>query len=207
MSQQDSTTHSRLLRLLREGGADVTEAHHAAASTSEESAKARGTPLEQGAKAMLAVSGKAEQRPRLIVLSAAASIDSRKMRRLLGRSYALAAEADVIRITGCERGAVPPFGMAFEPPVETMVDESLAALEHMSFNAVGAPLCLSVSLSLCLSRAHTISHSCLPIALQGLRTFSITMKVADYLRIQAPTVVDIAAKPASSSSAAADAAE
>ena len=120
----------------------------------------RGVTLASGAKAMLLRAKKAPlpggRRFCLAVLSAAAKADLGKLKKLLGvKDLSMATEAEVMGVTGCVPGAVPPFGSLFEG-VLTVVDVSLARQgDTINFNA-------------------------------GLRTESVGMSVADYLRIEEP---------------------
>src|SRR5579875_336520 len=63
----EPTVTDRLVAFLEENGADFTVMTHEAVSTSEDAARVRGTPLEQGAKALVF---RADGRPVLLVLPA-----------------------------------------------------------------------------------------------------------------------------------------
>jgi prolyl-tRNA editing enzyme YbaK/EbsC (Cys-tRNA(Pro) deacylase) len=117
---------------LAETGAPWREVEHGPTRTSEESARARGEPLEIGAKALLV---KADERFVLLVLSAARKLDSRKLRAALGtRTTRFATAEELLELTGLVPGSVPPFG---EPvlPLPLYVDRSLLANERVAFNA------------------------------------------------------------------------
>lgn len=104
---------------------------HKPAFTSEESAKARGTELKQGARALVL---KADDKFIMAISSAAYEIDLEKLKSILGaREISLAKAEEVKKATGCEIGSVPPFGNLFDLPV--YVDEKLLENEIIAFNA------------------------------------------------------------------------
>lgn len=121
----------RLLRLLTEQQADFSVLHHAPARTSEEAAQVRGTPLEQGAKALVF---QADDRIVLLVAQAHRRIDTRAFKRAHGVKNLRMLAADELQArTGLEVGAVPPFGSLLGFP--TYADERLLALPRIVFNA------------------------------------------------------------------------
>jgi prolyl-tRNA editing enzyme YbaK/EbsC (Cys-tRNA(Pro) deacylase) len=104
---------------------------HEPTRTSEESARVRGTPLEQGAKAMVF---QADGDPVLLVLQAHLRIDSRAFKRAFAvKNLRLVSPDELRELTGLEVGAVPPFGSLIGLP--TYVDRRLLDLPQISFNA------------------------------------------------------------------------
>ena len=62
----------------------------------------------------------------LAVLSAARRFSSKDFKRLIGaKGIRFATPEEVLRVTGCLSGAVPPFGSMFNEKVITLVDKSL----------------------------------------------------------------------------------
>jgi Ala-tRNA(Pro) deacylase len=121
----------RLVALLEEGGARFKLMRHEPVSTSEEAARVRGTPLEQGAKALVF---RADGQAVLLVLPASRRIDSRAFKRAFGvRDLRMVSPDELRDLTGLEVGAVPPFGNLLDLP--TYVDERLLDLPQISFNA------------------------------------------------------------------------
>ena len=117
---------------LSAAGASWREVEHEPTRTSEESARARGEPLEIGAKALLV---KVDERFVLLVLSAARKLDSKKLRSALGaRATRFATPDELLELTGLVPGSVPPFG---EPvlPLPLYVDRSVVANDRVAFNA------------------------------------------------------------------------
>ena len=121
----------RLERWLREAGVAFEIMEHAPVRTSEEAARVRGTPLEAGAKALVV---RAEERFVHCVLPADLRADNAALRALVGtRKLRFATREELHRLTGCEPGAVPPFGNLFGLPV--LLDEALCANERVVFSA------------------------------------------------------------------------
>jgi Ala-tRNA(Pro) deacylase len=126
-----SAVTERLERWLRERGARFRVMEHAPVFTSEEAARVRGTPIEAGAKALVFL---AVARPVHVVLPGARRIDNARLRAVLGtRTLRFATHAELLALTGCVPGAVPPFGNLFGLPA--FVDEALAEQEEIAFNA------------------------------------------------------------------------
>ena len=121
----------RLEGWLREAGAPFEMVEHAPVRTSEEAARVRGTPLEAGATALVV---RAEERFVHCVLPAHLKADNGLLRGLLGtRKLRFATPEELLTLTGCVPGAVPPFGNLFGLPV--LLDEALCANERVAFNA------------------------------------------------------------------------
>jgi prolyl-tRNA editing enzyme YbaK/EbsC (Cys-tRNA(Pro) deacylase) len=106
--------------------------HHEPTHTSEESARARGEPLEIGAKALVI---KTDAEYRLFVLPAHRKADSAAIKRHLGvKKLRFADAAELLELTGLVPGSVPPFG----PPVLSLAlvaDPWLLANAKIAFNA------------------------------------------------------------------------
>lgn len=104
---------------------------HGPTHTSEESAAARGEPLELGAKALLI---KLDDTFALFVLSAARKLDSPAVKKRHGsKSARFASREELLELTGLVPGSVPPFG----PPIlpfDLYVDAAVPALPRVAFN-------------------------------------------------------------------------
>ncbi|HLD79135.1 MAG TPA: YbaK/EbsC family protein [Candidatus Nanoarchaeia archaeon] len=84
---------------------------HAAVVTSEEAAKTRGDQLKEGIKALLFTNG--EDQWVIVDVPADKKVDQKKVAEVLGWSKGkirMATAGEVMQKTGCEIGAVPPFG-------------------------------------------------------------------------------------------------
>lgn len=105
---------------------------HEPAYTSEQSAAARGEPLEIGAKALLL---KADDGFVIVVLSAARKLDSKALARQLGaKKTRFATAEELLERTGLVPGSLPPFGdPLFDLPLT--IDRSVTLNEKTAFNA------------------------------------------------------------------------
>lgn len=121
----------RLERWLREAGVAFEVLEHAPVFTSEEAARVRATPPEAGAKALVV---RAEDRYVHVVLPGDRKADNTRLRAILGvRRLRFATPDELLTLTGCVQGAVPPFGNLFGLPV--LLDEALTRCEQIAFNA------------------------------------------------------------------------
>ncbi len=123
--------NTKLVNYLKENSIEFKEIKHTPVTTSEEAATARGTKLEQGAKALLMI---ADNNPILIVLSAAKKLDNGVFKKQFSfKDLKMATADEVKKISGAEIGGVPPFGNLFNTPV--YVDESFLSENEIAFNA------------------------------------------------------------------------
>ncbi|HEX8923223.1 MAG TPA: aspartate--tRNA(Asn) ligase, partial [Patescibacteria group bacterium] len=123
--------HQKLISYLDEKGVVYKHLEHGETKTSEESAKARGTRMEQGAKALLMY---ADNSPVLVVLSAAKKLSNSDFKKQFDfKDLRMATPEEVVKVTGTEIGGVPPFGNLFNVPV--FVDESFLQESEIAFNA------------------------------------------------------------------------
>jgi len=130
-STPTSAVTERLTRWLHERDVSFRLLEHAPVFTSEEAARVRGTPIEAGAKALVL---RAEGETVHVVLPGDRRVDNAQLRTILGtRTLRFATPEELLTLTGCTPGAVPPFGNLFGLPV--LVDEELARRENIAFNA------------------------------------------------------------------------
>ncbi|HEV8583968.1 MAG TPA: YbaK/EbsC family protein [Methylomirabilota bacterium] len=121
----------QLARWLTDAGVAFDMLEHAPVRTSEEAARVRGTRLDEGAKALVVRAG---ERYVHCVLPAHRRADNAALRAILGtRTLRFATPEELLELTGCAPGAVPPFGNLFGLPV--YVDEELTTRERIAFNA------------------------------------------------------------------------
>lgn len=122
----------RIIETLRECdiGFEVTE--HEAVETSQEAADVRGAELKTGVKAMV-FKAKDQDSFVMALVPADKRVDVAKLEEQVEKSIELANPAYVKRRTGCEVGAVPPFG--FTKPLQTFFDPSILENEKVNFNA------------------------------------------------------------------------
>ena len=121
----------RLVAWLTAAGVPFQVFHHSPVRTSAEAAAVRGTALEAGAKALVI---RADDRPLHLVLPADLRVDNARLRALLNARRVRFVTADeLLALTGCAPGAVPPFGNLFG--LEVLVEEELTRLDEIAFNA------------------------------------------------------------------------
>jgi Ala-tRNA(Pro) deacylase len=131
MTPSGLSAYDAVIALLQSNGVQFRRFEHEPVRTSQEAALVRGTPLEQGAKALVL---ETDAGLVIAVLSAARRVDYRALKRHLKSKRVQMAPAERVRqATGCEPGGVPPFGCIFGLP--TLVDPSLLEQKHMDFNA------------------------------------------------------------------------
>lgn len=104
---------------------------HEPVYTSEQAAKIRNTPIEQGAKALVMF---ADKKPLLTVISAPLKVNSKKLKAILKiKDLRMATPEEVKSLTGLEIGCIPPFGSVLKLP--TYVEKSLSQQKQIVFNA------------------------------------------------------------------------
>ncbi len=111
---------------------------HEPTPTSEDAARVRekllgihrDEILKSGAKAMIV---KGKEKYYQLIISAAKRIDFAKASQVIGTKVKFARPEEVLAITGCVPGSVPPFGNLFGIPV--YVDHSLLENKTIDFNA------------------------------------------------------------------------
>lgn len=131
-----SIIFNQLVSLLDSQGARYKVIEHTTAGRSEEAAKARGTKIEQGAKALVChVKGNGIKQHVLAVLPAHRKANLSLLAEALGGTRAsLASPKEVMELTQCVFGAIPPF--SFHPDLKLVVDPMLFQLEkEIVFNA------------------------------------------------------------------------
>lgn len=121
----------RIISLLDEENIFYKHFHHEPTVTSEESADIRGTTPEQGAKALIF---KADGKYIQAIVPSHLRLGSKLFKKLYNiHDLELATEEEVFEISGCKKGAVPPFGNLFGLAV--YVDERLSENDEIAFNA------------------------------------------------------------------------
>jgi prolyl-tRNA editing enzyme YbaK/EbsC (Cys-tRNA(Pro) deacylase) len=122
----------QIVAWLQREGVPFRHVHHEPTFTSEESARARGEPVQIGGKALLVKVG---NEFKLFILSAALRFDSAAVKKHFNVKKTRFAEREELQqLTGLAPGSVPPFG----PPILNLplyVDPSVLANEVIAFNA------------------------------------------------------------------------
>ena len=127
----------KLVQLFTEGKAHFRVLEHEEAGKSRQSvAEIRGTELGQGAKALVChVKGNGVKLYVLAILPADKQADLSKLALAMGgRRASLASPDEVMELTGCVFGAVPP--VSFHPQLKLIADPSLyERYDELAFNA------------------------------------------------------------------------
>jgi Ala-tRNA(Pro) deacylase len=132
MEQTESTDiFEKLAERLKSRGINFDVLNHAAAFTSEESAKLRGVNLHTGAKALIV---KADTDFMMIVLPADFYLDSNSTKKILNcKKLRFANKEEVEQLTQLQPGSIPPFGSLFQ--LKTYCDSHLSENNKIYFNA------------------------------------------------------------------------
>jgi len=126
-----TTVYEKIKESLESHSVDFEVMNHEPVYTSEEAARVRGTPLKEGAKAMVM---KANKKPVLVVLAADRRIDNKRFKKQYKvKDLRMASPEEVEELTGLKIGSIPPFGNILGLP--TYVDRSLLENQRISFNA------------------------------------------------------------------------
>jgi Ala-tRNA(Pro) deacylase len=121
----------RVESLLKQHGIAFQVLRHEPVFTSEEAARARGTSLASGAKALVC---KGEEGFVMFVVPADRKLDSHAVRRAKGwKKMRFATREEVMELTGLTPGSIPPYGSLFGLP--THCDGRLSENEIINFNA------------------------------------------------------------------------
>lgn len=120
-----------VVRMLEEKGIEYKMTEHDAVYTSEEAAKVRGVDLKQGVKAMVLKTK--EGGFIMVLLPADQRVDMKRIAKLEGTwKVRFASPDEVLELTGCRVGAVPPFG--HKTRLKTYLDNRVLENERIDFN-------------------------------------------------------------------------
>ncbi|MBQ4878197.1 hypothetical protein J8M21_13370 [Pseudoalteromonas luteoviolacea] len=113
---------------------DYRQVDHVAEGSCEAISKIRGNALEQAAKALvLTYKVEGSYQFCLCILAGDKKVDFKKVQAAVGKKVKMASVDQVMELTGCGIGAVPPFPTIQAIP--TLVDPSLLLNEEIVFNA------------------------------------------------------------------------
>lgn len=125
------SVYEKIIQLLDSRQIKYQALEHEPTPTCEDSARVRGTSMDQGAKALVCY---ADKKPILIVLPCSRKLDVKTFKTLFAvRDLRFATPDEVIQLTGLQIGAIPPLGNLFNLP--TYVDQALSTEERIAFNA------------------------------------------------------------------------
>jgi len=106
---------------------------HEPVSTSEQASQARGTQLKQGIKAIVIIDGKNQWA--VIDIPANRKANTKSAATALGwskKEIRMGTPEEVLEITGCEIGAVPPFG--HKTSIQILTDKMIFENTENAFN-------------------------------------------------------------------------
>ena len=125
------SVYEKIIQLLDSRQIKYQALEHEPTPTCEDSARVRGTSMDQGAKALVCY---ADKKPILIVLPCSRKLDVKTFKTLFAvRDLRFATPDEVKELTDLEIGAIPPLGHIFNLP--TYVDEELGKNQTIAFNA------------------------------------------------------------------------
>jgi len=146
MKEGETEVTTNIIEFLQSQGIPFEKLEHSPVTTSEAAAGERGSRLSQGAKALIV---KANEQYYHLIISAAERVDNKKLRKIIGaRRVRFARPEELLKLTGCPPGAVPPFGNLFGLPV--FMDDALLTEDTVYFN------CGSHTVSLRMARADLV---------------------------------------------------
>lgn len=120
-----------ILHLLKDGGKEFKLMTHSATPTSEDSAKARGTKLEEGVKSII-LKGKQTKKNFQVNIPSHKKLDMKAVAEAVGEKCEFEDPLVIKERFGLEIGGVPPFGNLLN--LETFYDETIAEYEVSAFN-------------------------------------------------------------------------
>ena len=125
------SVYEKIIQLLQSNNIQYQALEHEPTPTCEDSARVRGTSMDQGAKALICYGDK---KPILIVLPCSKKLDAKAFKSLFGiKDLRFATPVEVESLTGLQIGAIPPFGHLFD--MYNYVEENLSKNEIIAFNA------------------------------------------------------------------------
>ncbi|MBS3903832.1 MAG: aspartate--tRNA(Asn) ligase [Simkania sp.] len=120
-----------ILRQLKNKKCPFTHLEHEATPTSQDSARARGTKLEEGVKSII-LRGKSTKKNYQFNLSAQAKLDMKAITEIVGEKCEFEDPKVIKERFGLEIGSVPPFGALLN--IDNFFDEEIASHERSAFN-------------------------------------------------------------------------
>lgn len=124
-------TEKNVLGILNSSDLDYKVFEHEPVYTSEQASKVRGVPLERGVKALVCKTR--EGGFILVLVRADKKADLDRIARMEGtKKLSLANPMEVLDVTGCEIGSVPPFG--HKTRLKTYMDREILGQELVNFN-------------------------------------------------------------------------
>ena len=127
----EENIRNEIIRLLKHHDVEFKHVNHEATPTCEDSAKARGTLMQEGIKSIILV-GKSSKKNYQFNLPSHAKIDMKAIAQLVGEKCEFESPEIIFERYGLKIGSIPPFGTLLN--LETYFDESISRCEKSAFN-------------------------------------------------------------------------
>jgi nondiscriminating aspartyl-tRNA synthetase len=122
---------NEIMRLLKKGEFEFRHVVHEAAPTSEDSARVRGTKLEEGVKSII-LRGKSSKKNYHFNIPANLKLDMKAVAEAAGEKCEFEEPENIMKRFGLPTGGVPPFGNLIDLP--TFFDSRITDNEFSAFN-------------------------------------------------------------------------
>lgn len=122
---------NEIVRQLKDAGVDFKHMTHEHTPTSQDSARVRGTHIEEGVKSII-VRGKSSKKNYQLNIPAHLKLDMRAVAELVGEKCEFEDPQVILERFGLAVGGVPPFGSLLN--IDTYFDDKVAALSTVAFN-------------------------------------------------------------------------
>lgn len=122
---------NEIVRLLKQNKMEFQHLNHEATPTSEDSARVRGTKMEEGVKSLL-IRGKTSKKNYQINIPSHLKLDMKAVAEAVGEKCEFEDAAIIQERFGLIVGGVPPFGHLLN--IETFYDEGIPLCERSAFN-------------------------------------------------------------------------
>lgn len=122
---------NEIIRLIKYNNMEFQHVVHEATPTSEDSARVRGTKMEEGVKSMI-LRGKNSKKNYQINIPSHLKLDMKSVAEVVGEKCEFEDAATIQERFGLTVGSVPPFGQLLN--IETFFDERVPFHERSAFN-------------------------------------------------------------------------
>lgn len=122
---------NEIIRLIKHHKMEFDHLKHETTPTSEDSARVRGTKMEEGVKALI-LRGKSSKKNYQINIPANLKLDMKAVAQLVGEKCEFEDAAVIQERFGLQVGSIPPFGHLLN--IETIFDEKIPLSEKAAFN-------------------------------------------------------------------------
>jgi nondiscriminating aspartyl-tRNA synthetase len=127
----EENVRNEIIRLLKHHDIAFRHVNHEATPTCEDSARARGTLMEEGVKSIILV-GKTSKKNYQFNLPSHAKIDMKAVAGIVGEKCEFESPEVIQERFGLKIGSIPPFGHLLN--IETYFDEKILAYSQSAFN-------------------------------------------------------------------------